>query len=207
MDVNCQGANGCFDPSGTNGVLSTSITTYAPAYAAAPGWDFATGLGTVNAFNLVTFWNAADLTLGGTGSMAGSGVAAYTLVIANAGPQPATGVVVTTTLPPGAALIAGSSSAGCTQSVQVVQCTVAGSLAKGSSDSVTVEVQSPAQTLNLTFSVSSNNPNLVAANATAAIAAAPASSADGPPPLWSYVLFAAMLCGIAAARQHAGREA
>ena len=35
------------------GVLSTSDTSYAPAYAAASGWDFATGIGSVNAFNLL----------------------------------------------------------------------------------------------------------------------------------------------------------
>jgi hypothetical protein len=27
-----------------------------PAYAAGVGWDYATGLGTVNAYNLVTKW-------------------------------------------------------------------------------------------------------------------------------------------------------
>jgi len=36
------------------GVLSTSNSSYQPAYAAAPGWDFATGLGSVNALNLLT---------------------------------------------------------------------------------------------------------------------------------------------------------
>jgi hypothetical protein len=37
----------------TNGVLSTSNHSYKPAYAAGTGWDFATGIGTVNAYNLV----------------------------------------------------------------------------------------------------------------------------------------------------------
>jgi hypothetical protein len=37
---------------------TTAPTTYAPAFYATPGWDFATGLGTVNAYNLVfnTAW-------------------------------------------------------------------------------------------------------------------------------------------------------
>jgi subtilase family serine protease len=56
MDVNCTGLNNCYDPSGTNGVLSTSNTAYQPAYTTGTGWDFATGLGTVNAFNLVNAW-------------------------------------------------------------------------------------------------------------------------------------------------------
>jgi hypothetical protein len=53
MDVPCQGSINCYLPSGTYGVLSTSNSSYSPAYAATPGWDFATGIGTVNAYNLV----------------------------------------------------------------------------------------------------------------------------------------------------------
>jgi len=46
----------CYRPSGTNGVLSTSNTSYQPAYGTTVGWDFATGIGSVNAFNLVMNW-------------------------------------------------------------------------------------------------------------------------------------------------------
>jgi subtilase family serine protease len=53
MDVNCTGSNNCYKPSGTNGVLSTSSSSYLPAYGTTTGWDFATGIGTVNALNLV----------------------------------------------------------------------------------------------------------------------------------------------------------
>src|SRR6266849_5791430 len=42
-DAPCTGAN-CYKPSGTFGVLSTSTTSYAPAYRAQTGWDFATGI-------------------------------------------------------------------------------------------------------------------------------------------------------------------
>ena len=53
MAVNCTGTN-CFGASGTDqGVLSTSTTALDPAYNAGTGWDYATGLGTVNAYNLV----------------------------------------------------------------------------------------------------------------------------------------------------------
>ena len=57
MDVNCTGTHNCYRPSGTNGVLSTSNTAYKPAYATTLGYDFATGLGTINAYNLVTQWS------------------------------------------------------------------------------------------------------------------------------------------------------
>jgi subtilase family serine protease len=56
MDVNCEGPVNCYLPSGINGVLSTSKRDYANAYAAHPGWDFATGIGTVNVENLVDNW-------------------------------------------------------------------------------------------------------------------------------------------------------
>lgn len=53
------GTFSCFYPAtnpGTNGVLSTSNTAYQPAFSAQVGWDFATGIGTVNAANLVANW-------------------------------------------------------------------------------------------------------------------------------------------------------
>jgi subtilase family serine protease len=56
MDVNCTGTHNCYKPSGTYGVLSTSNTTYLKAYGTTTGWDFATGIGTVNAANLVNNW-------------------------------------------------------------------------------------------------------------------------------------------------------
>jgi hypothetical protein len=59
MDVPCQTTNNCYLPSGTYGVLSTSGAAYTPAYAATVGWDFATGLGTVDAYQLVKLWTVA----------------------------------------------------------------------------------------------------------------------------------------------------
>jgi subtilase family serine protease len=53
MDANCTGSHDCYLDGGKNGVLSTSTTAYKPAYATITGWDFATGIGTVNAYNLV----------------------------------------------------------------------------------------------------------------------------------------------------------
>ena len=62
MDVNCTaGSPDCFDPgTATNGgVLSTSTSSYAPAFGTNSGWDFATGIGTVNVYRLVTSWPSA----------------------------------------------------------------------------------------------------------------------------------------------------
>lgn len=54
MDVNCSGNANCFQ-----GVLSTSNTSFQPAYGTTTGWDFATGIGTVNVTNLVNSWPPA----------------------------------------------------------------------------------------------------------------------------------------------------
>jgi len=60
MDVPCVfGVGDCFKGAGAVfGGLSTSNTKYLPAYGTTVGWDFATGIGTVNAYNLVTNWKS-----------------------------------------------------------------------------------------------------------------------------------------------------
>jgi len=55
-DVDCTGPYNCYDPDAKNGVagvLSLSDRFYQPAFTAGVGWDFATGIGSVNATNLV----------------------------------------------------------------------------------------------------------------------------------------------------------
>jgi len=58
MDVDCVGPN-CFLADGSVGVLSTSNSSFLPAYDTGVGWDFATGIGTINAANLVNNWPVA----------------------------------------------------------------------------------------------------------------------------------------------------
>jgi subtilase family serine protease len=56
-DVPCVKASpNCFAPSGKFGVLSKSGSSYKPAFVTAKGWDFATGIGSINAANLVKAW-------------------------------------------------------------------------------------------------------------------------------------------------------
>src|SRR5438445_11247 len=59
MDVDCAGPN-CYLGGGTVDVLSTSNTAFLPAYGTNTGWDFATGIGTVNAANLVNNWSSSS---------------------------------------------------------------------------------------------------------------------------------------------------
>jgi hypothetical protein len=74
MIVDCtSGTPNCYAPGGTYGVLSTSTSSYAPAFKTNTGWDFATGIGTVNVYNLITNWASsgggnASLTVSVTGS-------------------------------------------------------------------------------------------------------------------------------------------
>lgn len=56
MDVNCTGTIDCYRPSGNYGVLSTRSSSYSQAYGTGAGWNFATGIGTVNVTNLVSAW-------------------------------------------------------------------------------------------------------------------------------------------------------
>jgi subtilase family serine protease len=69
--VNCIGGANCFGTTGnvgygrggrlsgttTPGVLSVSNTSFSPAYAAGSSWNFATGIGSVDANSLVTNWH------------------------------------------------------------------------------------------------------------------------------------------------------
>jgi subtilase family serine protease len=60
-DAVCRARSGvldnCYLPAGdTYGVLSTSNTADQPAYLTNVGWDFASGIGSVNAYNLVMNW-------------------------------------------------------------------------------------------------------------------------------------------------------
>ena len=75
MNVNCSFFNkthvyNCYNPGGTftnalMGALSTSNSSYSLAFGTTKGWDFATGIGTVNAANLVSNWPTSVPNLGG----------------------------------------------------------------------------------------------------------------------------------------------
>ena len=86
----------------------------------------------------------ADLSITNTESwdpIVTRGSLTYTLTVSNAGPQPATGVVATDTLPAGVTLV--SASPGCTDASGTVTCAI-GSLANGATAVRTIEVRTPA---------------------------------------------------------------
>jgi subtilase family serine protease len=55
-DIYCGGGYNCYLPSGNFGVLSISNSGFAPAYNAKRGYDLATGIGSVDAYNIVMNW-------------------------------------------------------------------------------------------------------------------------------------------------------
>jgi hypothetical protein len=72
MDVNCLpltdpttqaviGTFNCYIPSGTNGVLSLANNAYEPTYTAKPGYDFTSGIGSVDVYHLVKSWPGSRL--------------------------------------------------------------------------------------------------------------------------------------------------
>ena len=59
-------------------MLSTSTSSYSPAFSATTGWDFATGIGSINVYNLVTNWPALGAALAISTTSLKSGVVGRT---------------------------------------------------------------------------------------------------------------------------------
>src|SRR6185437_959612 len=80
IDVNCGGTWNCYGSTAarnlfvrsrfaererggscdTDGALSISRISFTPAYGTAAGWNFATGIGSINAYNLVNRWISGE---------------------------------------------------------------------------------------------------------------------------------------------------
>lgn len=60
-DVDCTGTYNCYLPSGAYGTLSTTDAKYRQAYRAGAGWDFPTGIGSINVANLLAIWPSTNL--------------------------------------------------------------------------------------------------------------------------------------------------
>ncbi len=58
METDCYGT----DNKTYVGALSTSTSSFEPAYTAGTGWDYATGLGSVNVYNLIQNWSEIETT-------------------------------------------------------------------------------------------------------------------------------------------------
>lgn len=119
IDVDCQsGSPNCYRPSATYGVLSTSTSSYQPAYASKTGWDFATGIGSVNAANLAANWplpTQLKFTTEPVSGSAGAALATIRVSVENAGGTVIAGNTSSITLTlgsnPGGATLGGTTTA------------------------------------------------------------------------------------------------
>jgi uncharacterized repeat protein (TIGR01451 family) len=106
----------------------------------------------------------------------GAGNVTYTVTVANAGPSPATNVVLTDTLPAGVTFV--SATAPCTQTGGTVTCNL-GTLASGANSVITIVITpTAAGTLNNSATVAAAEPDPNAANNTAAASTTVNPSAD-----------------------------
>jgi uncharacterized repeat protein (TIGR01451 family) len=149
IDVDCTGTFSCYLPSGTDGVLSTSDHSYNPAYGTTTGWDFATGIGSVNATNLVNNWptplngSALSITKTHSGNFTqGQQQASYTVTVSNrTNATPTNGAVTVIESVPSGLTLVSMTGAGWTCGANA--CTRSDALKGGASDppiTVTVNV-------------------------------------------------------------------
>ncbi len=96
MDVDCTGTHNCYTPSGKYGGLSTSNSALQAAYAAGAGWDFATGIGTVNANNLVMAFGSPAVTPTPTATPTATATSTHTATATATATQTATPTVAAT---------------------------------------------------------------------------------------------------------------
>jgi subtilase family serine protease len=159
IDVNCTGTDNCFygTPSaGPNGVLSLSSSSYQPAFTANTGWDFATGIGSVDAYKLAFNWPTSITATSGTPqstTILSAFAAPFTVVVKDPEGNPISNLTVTFTAP-----LTGASGtfAGGVNTAVTNQSGIATSTtftANSVAGSYTVQATSPSITGNANFSL------------------------------------------------------
>ena len=139
------------------------------------------------------------LSLSGPASASSGTIVTYTATVTNLGPQTATNVVTTLTLPAGANFISGP--AGCSANAGIVTC-LSGNIANGGNAVLQIQLDfgngTPTDTL--TASVVSDLPNPVPSGSTSSIQVAVSDSNDNDVPdlpWWGQLLLASILGSIA----------
>jgi uncharacterized repeat protein (TIGR01451 family) len=144
-----------------------------------------------------------SLSLSGPPDATTGSVVGYTLTITNAGPQTATNVVATVTLPAGASFVSGP--AGCTATSTTVTC-LPGAIANGGSVSLLIQIllNSGVATETLSASVISDLPNPATAGSSSNMQVVITGNTDNDVPAlpwWGQMLLATILGGIAMTAQ------
>ncbi len=191
------------NPSVTVSSLSMSVVANQTYYFAVDGFSGQSGAVQLNwSLTPSTSSANADLSIGisGTNAITLNTNNDYTLTVSNAGPQSATSMVATATLPAGASYV--SASAGCSAASNVVTCSQS-SLAANSTIAFTFRVRwnsfsagSALQT-NVSSAVADSN----TANNSSSLSlslASPPDDGDVPLPLWALMMMFALSCAILA---------
>lgn len=173
---------------------------------AVDGVSGAAGTAVVN-WSLNTTANANLSTAIAGAEGVGPGVTAqYTITISNAGPQSATNVWVTITLPSGASYTSGP--AACTVSGSTVRCFI-GTMGSAATVSLPIDITWDAMTepVSIAVTVSSDLPDAVASNNTATIQVGLSPDTDVPTlPQWGTLLMAILLLGSVALGSRPGAD-
>ena len=188
-------AAGIATPGGT--ILTETASVSSATSDPTPGNNSASASTTVSA-------SPADVSLTKTASAASATVGStvtYTLVASNAGPGPATNVVVTDVLPAGAGLVSATSTQGSCSGTTTVICSL-GTIASGSSATITLALNLPATSgpisNSATVATSTPDPNTANNSSTATVVAVTAIPTLSP---LGTGLLALMLVVLAALRR------
>ena len=183
-------------------VASNSGTISNTAWATSDATDGNAGNSGSTAAGVVAGPATADVeitkTTGSTTATPG-GTVTYTITVTNAGPSPATNIVVSDDLPAGLTLISATPSQGTCNASDPVSCNL-GTIASGGSATITLSTQVTATsgTISNTASVTSDQDSDTASSAPIPVGAASDLAAVPTLSEWALLMMALML-GVAAA--------
>lgn len=178
-----------------SGLLFQSVAnqTY---YFAVDGANGVSGVPTLNWSVNTTAKANLSISLIGPSSITLGDSNTYTMTVANAGPQSATNIVATTTLPAGTSYVSGDSA--CSANGSLITCRLA-SLGSGLSTTFNFQVlwSSFSSGEVMTASVSSDVPDSTATDNSGSIqlSLAPSNSGDVPLPLWAILMMGTGMLG------------
>lgn len=166
-------------------------------YFAVDGANGASGTPTLNWSVNTTAKANLSISLTGPSSITLGDSNTYTMTVANAGPQSATNIVATTTLPAGASYVSGD--AACSANGSLITCRLV-SLGSGASSTFNFQVlwNSFSSGEVMTASVSSDVPDssTTGNSGNIQLSLAPSNSGDVPLPLWATLIMGAGMLGV-----------
>ncbi len=183
---------------GTSGLLFEAIAGQEYEIAV-DGFNGAAGSVVLNWSLNTTATAAMSVNITGPTNASSGNAIPYTVTVTNAGPQTATNVVVTITLPAGANFVSGP--AGCSANISTITC-MPGNIANGANISLLIQIMlsNGVAMESISANVSSDLPNPAPAGSTTNIQVAVSGNNDNDVPAlpwWGQLILATILGGIA----------